>query len=1153
MKRLAYRRQSVVVPILTVILLMAGIGTAAGLYYSVQRKEARRQVEAGLRTVAELQAKSVVAWRRERVGDATIVAGSPHVVRSVEQYLHAPAGSGLEREISALLTVVKKYYGYANVLLLDRSGNLRLSVDPSAPISPRTRELVVESVHEGKPIISDLERQDGEIFLSVVSPLFSPRSGSFIGVVLFRIDPQEFLYPQFQNQPLDSPTAETLLVRRDGDHVLFLNELRHQQGAAMQLRLPLNQPDLPAAKAIRGEQGIVEGRDYRGAEVLAAVRPVPDSSWFLVAKVDLDEVYAPLRGQAWLTGVAAVLLLAAAGAVIALFWRRQEARFYRDRYEAEHERLVLAERYDYLSRYANDIILRIDDAGRIVDANERAVEAYGYEREELLRLNIPDLRAPSALPELEEQWREVETAGSVVFETVHRRKDGAEFPVEVSARLFKIDGRPFRQSIIRDITERKKAEEELRRVNRTLRVLGECNQAVIRTEDEISLVEELCRIITETGGYPLTWVGFPESDLKKTVRPVAAAGLSPDSIRSLGPTWADEGPGRGPAGAAINTGRPVICHDVETDPVYAPWRETARERGYAACISLPLKSEAGTFGALSIHAANEGAFNTGEVALLSELADDLAFGIRVLRLRNQQREAAETLRKSEARLEHACKVAALGSWDLEFRTGDGQWSGEVYKIFGVSREEFRPSTNSFLTIVHPDDRDLVQAAIRRTVTAADRYDLIHRIIRPDGTQRYVRGVAEAIRDEAGTVTGMAGTVQDITEFKRLEEQFQQAQKLESIGRLAGGIAHDFNNLLTVINGYCGLLMADLRESDPVWETVAEIQRAGEKAASLTAQLLAFSRKQVMQPARISLNTVVVEADRMLRRVLGEDIDFVVSLSPSLRRVMADPGQILQVLMNLAVNARDAMPDGGTLVIETANADLDEGYAGIHQSVVPGRYVQLSISDTGCGMDEETQKRLFEPFFTTKEAGVGTGLGLSTAYGIVRQSGGWIWVYSELRKGTTFKIYLPEAPGGREEATETRAATVTLRGDETILVVEDHADVRRLMIEMLTHTGYGVLSAGDGAEALSLAERHPGPIHLLVTDVVMPGLTGREIADRVRRIRPETKVLYVSGYTHNVIMHHGVPDPGIIYLQKPFTPEGLAAKVREALGDSTGGS
>jgi len=389
--------------------------------------------------------------------------------------------------------------------------------------------------------------------------------------------------------------------------------------------------------------------------------------------------------------------------------------------------------------------------------------------------------------------------------------------------------------------------------------------------------------------------------------------------------------------------------------------------------------------------------------------------------------------------------------------------------------------------------------------------------------------------------------EDVTERRALELQLQQSQKMEAVGRLAGGVAHDFNNLLMVISGYCESLLERAGTNPELSGPAGEIAAAAARASTLTRQLLAFSRKQMLAPKVFDLNSVVGENLKMLARLIGEDIDLVRVPGMNLGLVKADPGQIEQVIMNLAVNARDAMPKGGRLTIETSNVTLDETYAGMHSPVQPGEYVMLSVSDSGAGMDAETLNHIFEPFFTTKGQH-GTGLGLSTVYGIIKQSGGYIWVYSELGRGTTFKIYLPRVSASGEAVQNEPAMTQAQfqRGHETILLVEDEVTLRGLVKQYLGSQGYNVLEAPEGAAAIQVAASHPGPIHLLLSDVIMPGMNGRELSERISGVRPETKVLFVSGYTENVIGENGMLEPGTAFLQKPFSLTGLRNKVRELL-------
>ena len=439
-----------------------------------------------------------------------------------------------------------------------------------------------------------------------------------------------------------------------------------------------------------------------------------------------------------------------------------------------------------------------------------------------------------------------------------------------------------------------------------------------------------------------------------------------------------------------------------------------------------------------------------------------------------------------------------------------------------------------------------QRLVERDTYSDRQYDSVEATWkRRDGRLLTVQLSVRAVRNAAGRVEYYETFVRDVTDQRRLQQQVLQSQKMEAVGRLAGGIAHDFNNLLTVITSYSDLLLEDLAPGDAKRDDLEQVRKAADGAAALTRQLLAFSRQQVVEPRVVSLNTVVEGLQKILRRVIGEDIELTTTLAPDLGAVRADVGQLEQVLMNLAVNARDAMPTGGRLTVETANVEHDPEYARDREAAAVRQFAMLAVSDTGCGMDEATKARIFEPFFTTKEPGKGTGLGLATVYGIVKQAGGFIWVYSEPGQGTSFKIYLPEVDSTAERTTAVAGARAP-RGTETVLLVEDAAAVRAVTKQALERQGYVVLEAPDGEAALRLAQQHRGPIHLLLTDVVMPRVSGRELAERLTQVRPDMKVLYASGYTDDSVVRHGILELGTAYLQKPFSPESLARKVRDVL-------
>lgn len=478
------------------------------------------------------------------------------------------------------------------------------------------------------------------------------------------------------------------------------------------------------------------------------------------------------------------------------------------------------------------------------------------------------------------------------------------------------------------------------------------------------------------------------------------------------------------------------------------------------------------------------------------------------------------------------------------------WNRAAERLFGYSASE---AIGKPIHMLYPPEARADEATLLTRIAAGERindYETVRR--RKDGSSVYVALSLSPILDPAGKVIGASKSARDLSAqvesaeaLRRTEEQLRQAQKMDAVGRLAGGIAHDFNNALSVILGCSGLILRDLESNDPTREDVDEIRLAAERAADLTRQLLLFSRQQVIAPRVIDLNQVLKDMDKMLRRIIGEDIDLLSLPAARIGHILADPSHVNQVIMNLVVNARDAMPTGGKLTIETSDVELDAEYAAEHLGTQPGPYVMLAVSDTGYGMSKATQMRIFEPFFTTKEQGKGTGLGLSTVFGILQQAGGSVWVYSELGKGTTFKVYFPRVDGEVDAPARSRASAL-VRGTETVLLVEDQDNVRAIAHAILKRSGYRVLVARAAGDALVLCERHRDSIDLLLTDVVMPHLSGIELAARIARTQPQIKVLYMSGYTDDSVVRHGVLESEMAFLQKPFTPESLSAKVREVL-------
>ena len=520
----------------------------------------------------------------------------------------------------------------------------------------------------------------------------------------------------------------------------------------------------------------------------------------------------------------------------------------------------------------------------------------------------------------------------------------------------------------------------------------------------------------------------------------------------------------------------------------------------------------------------------------------------------ERNQAVEALRTTEERMRFALQSADIGVWDMDYTNGVIQWSETMEAHHGLQPGTFGGTFEAFVERIHPDDRESVLETVGKAMKLGADFSIQNRARWPDGTIRWLTGAGRVHLGEHGAPVRGIGISLDVTERHTLEQQYRQAQKMEAIGRLAGGVAHDFNNLLTAILGYAGMLAEEFAVGDPKRADIEEIRKAGERAAGLTRQLLAFSRQQVMQSTILDLNGLTNNLANMLRRLIGEHIELNLTLSSDLGSVRADPGQLEQVIMNLAVNARDAMALGGRLTVETANIELDDAYGKSH-GIAPfsaGSFVMLAVSDTGIGMDEVTRRRIFEPFFTTKPRDRGTGLGLATVYGIVKQSGGYVWAYSEPGQGTTFKIYLPRIDEPAAALSEAGVSKEVIdRGSETILLVEDEESVRVLSRTLLERSGYRVLEAANPQEALATISGYAEPIDLLLTDIMMPGESGPELFRHLRVVRPATRVLYISGYADQAIISREVLEAGVPFLQKPFSAAALARKVREVLDSDRG--
>ena len=624
------------------------------------------------------------------------------------------------------------------------------------------------------------------------------------------------------------------------------------------------------------------------------------------------------------------------------------------------------------------------------------------------------------------------------------------------------------------------------------------------------------------------------------------------------------GPCAGSCGTAAYRKQSVVVSDIATDPLWANYRELALPHGLRACWSTPIASQDGkVLGTFAVYYGEPRTPDPEHVQLVAHATHLAGIAIEHDRAKAEVRAAEARYRTLVERLPAITYIAELGA--------GGPWhyvSPQIETMLGFSPEEWLSDPMNWMNQVYPEDREIVLGAENLFQQTHDLFRAEYRMCARDGRVLWFRDEGVLLKQSEGRGLLMQGVMYEITERKRLEDQLRHSQKLEAVGQLAGGVAHDFNNLLMLIQAHNEHLRDHLAADDPARKDALQIENAVTRAASLTAQLLTFSRKQVLRPEILDLNTVLADAGKMLHRLIGENIEVNIVPASSPMRVKADPGQIEQVILNLAVNSRDAMPAGGKLTVTAREVELDENDSRNHEGAPAGKYVMLSVSDTGAGMDIETQAHIFEPFFTTKAPGKGTGLGLATVYGVVKQSDGWIWVDSKPGRGTTFQIYLPcvqefvaressmekialdESQSNKKPPTPTASsADASPKGTETVLVVEDQDGIRDIVRESLRRNGYNVLIANDGDEALQMAGAYPDPIHLLITDLVMPNIGGRELAQRLTPQRPTMKVLFMSGYSEQSALEIQTTRQSATVLQKPFSLDALARNVRRVLDEA----
>jgi len=934
-------------------------------YYRAQKHRRFQEAAANLESIAQLKIDWIREWRKERLVEAGQIMASrfygPLAVRWRKQ-------SPLKQDVDSLLL----YWRYAqqqrefdDALIVDAAGSIYLRLMNHAGELPKeSRRGLSNAFLRRTGILTDLyqDPEDSKINLDVICPFFDQEGPQKVpaGAIIFQYDAQKSLYPAIQSWPVNTGSAETVLVRREGNTLLALNELRFHKNSALKLRFPISFGNVLGHQELLTPGTAIEATDYRGVKVITVVKNIPDTGWFMLAKQDESEIFSSLRQEFILTLIGVLLLISTASMALAVLWQRKNKEQYQELFEAEAAQSRAEERV----RSTMDAMLEgcqiIDFNWRQMYINDTVIKFSKRKKEELLGHTIMESYPGIENTEVFEAFQRCMTERTPQhIANAMVRQDGME-------RWYEISIQPVSEGIFvltNDVTEHKRVEIENTRLASAIKHLGE----IVIIIDANRIVQYINPVFESVTGFKIE--------------------------------------------EAI--GKPLPMAGAQDEQFYRSF------------------------------------------------------------------------------------------WSL-LESGK-QWKGRL------------------------------------------------RNQKKDGTLYIEDGTVSPVFDQSGAIVNYVSITRDVTDFvklleekEKLQGQYLQAQKMESVGRLAGGVAHDFNNMLNVILGYAQMALDELKPDHYLYSYLQEIQQAANRSADLTRQLLAFARRQTIAPIVLNLNQTIQDMLSMLKRIIGENINLSWVPGTELWPVKVDPSQMDQMLANLAVNARDAIAEHGRIIIETQNVVFTDIHKSDNLDCAVGEYVMLALSDDGIGMPPEVKKHLFEPFFTTKERGKGTGLGLATVYGIVRQNGGFINVYSEVGRGTTFKMYFPRFTGADAAGSLIAKTEAPIGGAETILLVEDEPSVLTLTNTILERLGYTVLAANTPGEAMHIIETHPGEIQLLLVDVVMPKMTGRELAEKISEKFPKLKKLFMSGYTADAIAHHGVLDEGVSFIQKPFSSGALAAKIREVL-------
>ena len=1202
--------------LLTLLALLAG-----GLWlHRVQAEAMRFEVERELTAIARLKAHQISEWRADQLEDAATLSQDPYLLTAISTFLAAPTAEH-RSDLRGRFATLARQHDIEDILLVDQAARVQLRLGGLSGHPEQWYQPAVHTALAGRrPVFVDLHRGPlSDIpHSSTVTPLFDDagRGRQPLGCLVLVNGDSRFLFPLLQVWPTSSRSAETLLVRRDGEEVLFLAGTRHQGDAALNLRLPLADNGPVSVQAVQGRTGYVHGRDYRGVEVAAVLLPIVDTPWLMVAKIDRDEAFAGwrLHSRLLLALLAALAALVAIGGLV--LWQRQEKTHYRALYQAEAATRAALEHRGIILEAVGDGVIAVDVEGRVDLLNPAAVAftgwtgeaARGHLVEEVVNLVDSVTGAPLPNPA-----RTALTTGGpatpVDDQALLVARGGDRFQVAVAATPLPAgDGAVL---AIRDMTQSSRLRQTMRHERRILKLFVDHAPAAIAMFDaQLRFLAVSRRFLADhrLEGHDLIGQGHEQvfPDLPEWWRAACRRCLQgavehcteeqfqhadgrTEWVRWAMHPWYEVG---GEVGGLVLFSEVITARKEAEFALEASRRQLAHLFAASPAVIFALQADTLAPTWVSPNVVDLLGYTVAEVLEPDWWVDHMHAGDRQRVLANlttladrdritheyrfHRRDGSLLWVHDDLRLvrdEHGRPTEIIGAWtdithrreaeaalqrsEAKFRTlfqrhaavkllldaDDGriiEANEAAVAFYGWSRQELERMRMDQINTLPPHQ---VRAELSR-VRNQERIYFEFRHRRADGSIRDVAVYSSAMELEGRPV--IHSIVHDITEFRQLEEQLRQAQKMESIGRLAGGVAHDFNNMLAVILGYTQLVLDRTPVDDPRHEDLEEVLHAAEHSAGITRQLLAFARQQPISPEVLDLNAAVDGLLKMLGRLIGDGVRLVWRPGAEVLPVVLDPAQFDQILANLCVNARDAVGASGTITIETGRVCYTADDCANRPERLAGDFAVLTVRDDGCGMDRVTRERIFEPFFTTKPMGEGTGLGLAMVYGTVHQNRGFIEVESAPGEGTVFRIHLPHHTGATAAATGDSTTAAPMGRGETVLVVEDDPLLLGLVRQMLGKLGYAVHEADTPAAALALAAHHDGDLDVVLTDVVLPEMDGRDLADRIRALRPSIRVVFMSGYAPGMLTDRGVLAQGAAFLQKPFPLHQLARRLRQVL-------